>query len=238
MSAFCVRRSEFGANDHVGWNPFHIPKYGICYKCCNINVICYIIPYSGIWNDMPLHPQDIVVLLKLVANRDGSKRWTYAELGKDLLMSASQVFRSVDRAEAARLLSAPSIATAPKLAEELPLTWMFPNSNNLKEFLIHGVKYSFPVERGGPTRGTPTAEAAPPLNQMLVQDFPLPPVWPNPAGLFRGIAFSPLHKTVPQVAMRDPKLYELLALVDAIREGRAREREIAIRELTARIDSR
>ncbi len=38
--------------------------------------------------------------------------------------------------------------------------------------------------------------------------------------------------------MRDPKLYELLALVDAIREGRAREREIAIRELTAKIDSR
>ena len=30
---------------------------------------------------------------------------------------------------------------------------------------------------------------------------------------------------------------ELLALVDAIREGRAREREIAIRELTARIDA-
>jgi hypothetical protein len=37
--------------------------------------------------------------------------------------------------------------------------------------------------------------------------------------------------------LKDRKLYELLALVDAIREGRAREREIAIRELTARIDS-
>jgi hypothetical protein len=37
--------------------------------------------------------------------------------------------------------------------------------------------------------------------------------------------------------LRDPKLHELLALVDAIREGRAREREIAIQELTKRIDS-
>jgi len=36
--------------------------------------------------------------------------------------------------------------------------------------------------------------------------------------------------------MKDPKLYELLALVDAIRAGRAREREIAARELSARID--
>jgi hypothetical protein len=40
-----------------------------------------------------------------------------------------------------------------------------------------------------------------------------------------------------QAALQDPKLYELLALVDAIREGRARERELAIRELTARIDA-
>jgi len=92
------------------------------------------------------------------------------------------------------------------------------------------------VERGGPTRGTPTAEAAPPLNQIVAQDFPFPPVWPDPTGLVRGIAFSPLHKTVPQAAKGDDGLYQLLALLDAIREGRAREREIAIRELTARID--
>jgi hypothetical protein len=38
--------------------------------------------------------------------------------------------------------------------------------------------------------------------------------------------------------MHDRELYEFLALLDAIREGRAREREIAIRELTARIDSK
>ena len=187
---------------------------------------------------MPLHPQDVVVVLKLVANRGASRRWSYADLGKDLFMSGSQVFRSVARAEAARLLSAPTLPSTPEMRDALPTTWMLPNNSNLKEFLIHGVKYSFPVERGGPTRGTPTAEAAAPLNQILAQDFPLPPVWPNPAGLLRGIAFSPLYKNVPQAALRDQKLYELLALVDAIREGRAREREIAMRELTARIDSK
>lgn len=187
---------------------------------------------------MSLHSQDVVVLLKLLANRDGSKRWTYADLGRDLFMSASQVFRSVSRAEVARLLSAPAVPSPPGLEEESTRVWLWPNNNNLKEFLIHGVKYAFPVERGGPTRGIPTAEAAAPLNQHFSQDFPLPPVWPHAAGPFRGIAFSPLYKSVPQAAMRDPKLYELLALVDAIREGRAREREIAIRELTAKIDSR
>ena len=186
---------------------------------------------------MPLHPQDVVVLLKLVANRDASKRWTYAELGKDLFMSASQVFRSIGRAEMARLLMAPVIPTSPDDGEQSPGGMLWPNNNNLKEFLIHGVKYAFPVERGGPTRGLPTAEATGPLNRQFPQDFPLPPVWPYAEGPFRGIAFSPLYKNVPQAALRDPKLYELLALLDAIREGRAREREIAIRELTARIDA-
>ena len=52
----------------------------------------------------------------------------------------------------------------------------------------------------------------------------------------RGTGFSPLYENVPKVAMLNPSLYELLALLDAIRDGRAREREIAIRELSARID--
>lgn len=188
---------------------------------------------------MTLHPQDVVVVLKLIANRDASKRWTYAELGKDLFMSASQVFRSVDRAEMAHLLVAPLIPTPPESGEQLPGGMLWPNHNNLKEFLIYGLKYAFPAQRGGLTRGIPTAEAASPLNQHLAQeDFLLSPVWPHADGPLRGIGFTPLYKNAPQASLRDSKLYELLALVDAIREGRSREREIAIRELTARIDSR
>lgn len=173
------------------------------------------------------------MLLKLVAS--DSQRWSYAKLGEHLGMSASHVFASVARAEASRLLSVP-----PPNIGRVAGTSLFakPNLGNLTEFLVHGVKYCFPVERGGRTRGIPTADAAPPLNQHFPpEDFPLPPVWPYPEGPARGIAFSPLYKNVPQAALRDSKLYELLALVDAIREGRAREREIAIRELTARIDS-
>lgn len=189
---------------------------------------------------MELRPQDVVVVLKLLTT-EGSP-WSYAKLGEDLAMSASHVFASVDRARTSHLLDFAAIAPrarTPRVARQtrdrqavLPR----PNRSNLKEFLIHGVKYAFPVERGGPTRGIPTAEAARPLDRHFPQHFPLPPVWPYAEGPLRGIAFSPLYKNVPQAALRDSKLYELLALVDAIREGRAREREIAIRELTARID--
>jgi hypothetical protein len=40
---------------------------------------------------------------------------------------------------------------------------------------------------------------------------------------------------VPDAARSDPKLYELLALVDAIRVGRARERKLAESELEKRL---
>jgi hypothetical protein len=180
-----------------------------------------------------LRPQDIVVVLKLLEKRQ--QAWTYAKLGEELFMSASQVFRSVDRAEVARLLDTRSLPPPPGWAADHPISW--PNRGNLKEFLVHGVKYAFPVQRGGLVRGIPTAHAAPPLNQHIAESFEPPPVWPCAEGSARGTEFSPLYRNVPKASQRDPKLYELLALVDAIRDGRAREREIAIRELTSRIDS-
>jgi hypothetical protein len=65
----------------------------------------------------------------------------------------------------------------------------------------------------------------------------MPPVWPYPEGPVRGIAFAPLHKNVPQAALADARLYELLALSDALREGRARERKLAAAELERRISA-
>jgi len=37
--------------------------------------------------------------------------------------------------------------------------------------------------------------------------------------------------------MKDPSLHELLALVDALRVGRAREKELALKELKKRLKS-
>jgi hypothetical protein len=105
----------------------------------------------------------------------------------------------------------------------------------VEEFLLHGVKYAFPARRGEATRGRPTAYAAPPLNATIAAGEELPPVWPDPTGEVRGVTFEPLHKSAPKAVERDPSLYELLALLDALRDGRARERAIAERELSARL---
>ena len=54
----------------------------------------------------------------------------------------------------------------------------------------------------------------------------------------RGQGIAPLYESVPLAAAKDQQLYELLALVDALRVGRARERALAIGELESRIGSK
>ncbi len=181
--------------------------------------IFYILEYR-MNPESNLRSQDVVLLLKLLAHPDDE--WTYADLGNSLGFSASQAYLSVNRAAGAGLLNYPA-----------PQNTL--NRANLREFLIHGVKYAFPVHRGTLTRGIPTAYAAPPLNREIQNSSEPPPVWPSPQGTVRGLELSPLYKTVPQAAQNDPDLYELLALVDAIRDGRARERDLAIKELSKRI---
>jgi hypothetical protein len=105
----------------------------------------------------------------------------------------------------------------------------------LEEFLIHGLKYAFPAEHADVTRGVPTSYAAEPLKSKIAMSNDLPPVWPWPEGDTRGLGLEPLYKKVPQAALRDSQLYELLALVDAIRDGRARERKIAQEDLVRRL---
>jgi hypothetical protein len=104
-----------------------------------------------------------------------------------------------------------------------------------EEFLLHGLKYVFPPKRGEVTRGVPTSYAAPPLDKRIAPGTELPPVWPLADGRQRGVALEPLHRSAPAAALRDRTLYELLALIDAVREGRARERKLAKDELIHRL---
>ena len=172
---------------------------------------------------MELSPQDVLVALKL-ALHPVKERPTYAKLAYDLAMSSSEVHYAVRRAKAARLV------------HELD-SGLSADRRALLEFLIHGVKYAFPAQRGAMTRGTPTGYAAPPLNSEFAPDSDPPPVWPDPDGLVRGMEFRPLFRSVPKAAKNDAKLYEMLALVDAIRDGRARERRLAEKELTKRLST-
>ena len=161
-----------------------------------------------------------MVVLKLCSYE--RKRPPMSMVAADLNMSPSEIHAAIKRLQQARLLH------GPELQEK-------PNISALEEFLLHGAKYAFPAEHGQVTRGVPTSFAAPPLKDEIASPDELPPVWPWPEGETRGVALDPLYRTAPAAALRDPVLYELLALVDAIRDGRARERKIAEKELIRRL---
>ena len=169
---------------------------------------------------MMLKPQDVVILLKLVAIE--KKNWSFSSLSTALYMSPSEVHAGIHRGIAARLASKTSDRINPAI-------------RSLEEFLIHGLRYVFVPDRGEITRGMPTLHAGPPLSQMLVSSSDPPPVWPDPKGNVRGQSFSPLYKSVPKAAGQDRQLYELLVLADAIRGGRQRERELGIKEIQKRL---
>jgi hypothetical protein len=105
----------------------------------------------------------------------------------------------------------------------------------LAEFTLHGAKYTFPGLRLPLAVGVPTSHSAPAFAGVFAPgstDF----VWPHPNGSVRGVGVEPLHPSVPFAAMQDEKLYELLALFDALRVGKARERNMATERLLALID--
>jgi len=170
---------------------------------------------------LPLKPQDVLVLLKLAVGGRGA---SYQKLANELFMSSSEVHEALKRAVKSQLVT--------KIGSEMRLV-----RPALIEFLVHGIRYVFPAECGGLTRGMPTASAVEPLLQQLVGGSELPPVWPDPEGAVQGLAFSPLYRSVPQAARSDAALYELLALVDAVRGGDARERQLAQKELEERLST-
>lgn len=167
-----------------------------------------------------LKPQDVVVLLKIVVR--GPAPWSYGALALDLGMSASEVHAGVRRAVDSGLL-------------HVNEGWGVPDAAGLDEFLVSGVRYVWPAVLGGMTLGMPTAAAAAPLNGLLPAVDDPPTVWPDAGGNVRGIAFEPLYRCVPAAAGRDPALYEMLALVDAIRAGPDRARDVAVRQLRRRL---
>lgn len=170
-----------------------------------------------------LRPQDLVVLLRLALERGPAP--TYAALSAELGMTASEVHGAVERAVVARLAHKDTGGKATVVFAALRL------------FIQHGACYCFPVTRGSLTRGMPTGYAAPPLKDLIVPGTDPLPVWPHKDGTVRGIALYPLYPSVPDAAGRNPALYELLVLFDAVRGGSARERALAVDLLEKRLQA-
>jgi len=163
-----------------------------------------------------MKPQDIVILLKIAALE--TDNWQQKPLAEALGMSQSEVSQSVARSQYAGLL----FGSGKQVMKSA-----------LLDFLQFGLTYVFPQKPGPVVRGIATAHSAMPLSQYIegAESY----VWPHAKGNVRGHGIVPLYKSVPEAALNDTKLYELLALSDALRIGKAREKAFAMEELKKRM---
>ena len=165
---------------------------------------------------LTLKPLDIAVLLKVIT-ADGP--WTATSLAKEMYLSPSEVYSAFQRAERAKLFD------SDRKVVKIPA---------LEEFIFHGLQYVFLGDQGTLTRGMPTSIAAPPLVFEHFDEPEIPPIWPHPMGTKRGYSIEPLYKHAADAAAADSRFYELLALTDAVREGKPRVKNLATIEMQKR----
>lgn len=166
-----------------------------------------------------LRPLDVAVLLKLTLPEAGES--SFQKLASDLHIASSEVYGAVKRARLSGLMQHDGRKKV--------------NRSGLLELLGHGIRYVYPASRGELTRGVATSFAAEPLRSVIHDGGVEVPVWPHLLGKVRGYSFEPLYKHAAEAALADPAFYELLSLADALRDGRVRERKIALEILSKRL---
>lgn len=166
-----------------------------------------------------LQPVDVLVVAKIAAHPQAAP--SVRKLGEELGISKSAVAYSLRRlGELSLIEDAGGHRRINKIA--------------LCECLEHAVRWIAPAKIGDYELGLLTAHASTVLAPKFAGDDD-PVVMPLAHGPDRGRAVTPLHPLAPAAAARDAKLHELLALVDAFRVGRARDRQVAAAELRARL---
>ncbi len=164
-----------------------------------------------------MRPQDIVVLLKIIAIKHDD--WYNSDLAQSLKISPSEISEVLNRCKIAGLIDSKKRKV---------------NINSFMEFLVNGLKYVFPAEPGAIVKGIPTAHSASPINEHISNGADVY-VWASAKGTHRGQAIEPLFKSIPQIVQEDTLFYELLTIIDTIRVGRVREIKIAKEELEKRL---
>ena len=190
-----------------------------------------------------LKPQDVVLLLKLLANPEHLK-WSQAHMAMHLCVSVSEINSGIKRLISARLLQIahPVLVNLAGIEKRVQSKQQIgrlyqPVLEACKEFIISGVKYMFPVQLGEMTAGVVTSYAAPVMKGYTTLENDPVPVWPYAGGHQRGMSLAPLYLSVPKSMDQfpDTQFYELLCLVDVLRQGNCREYVKAVELLKERI---
>jgi len=163
-----------------------------------------------------LKPQDAAFLVKLLTKNTND--WRQVDLADEMCLSQGEIAKMRQRLERAGLVFGQQ-----------------PNRASALEFLVHAVKYVFPAQIGALAVGVPTGISSPSHQKMVSQFGEDIYVWPSILGQKRGQMIKPLYPQLAEAALKDQEFYDLMAAVEILRVGRARERKMAEQYLERRI---
>src|SRR5688572_12825807 len=121
-----------------------------------------------------IRPQDVVVLLKIISLERSGKTWMKKDLAESLNLANSEITNVFDRLKYTGLIM-------PGVNRVQHLTFY--------EYLVFGLKATFPPLVGTETRGFLTGSGAIPESNISGSDF----VWPHEKGKSRGTSIVPLY---------------------------------------------
>ena len=124
-----------------------------------------------------MRPQDIVILLKIIAK--GDNPWQNKDLAAELYISPSEISESLNRSAMAGLIDADQRKKVYR--------------QSLMEFLEHGLHYVFPAIPGTLVTGIYTAHSHP-FMQLEFKTESLHYVWPYAKGEVIGLSIQPFYK--------------------------------------------
>jgi hypothetical protein len=161
-----------------------------------------------------LRPSDVVVALQLTISPSAQ----FQQLAESTGISAGECHNAVRRLRLSGLV----------LPEERSAS-----SDAMHQFVVQGLPFAFPSIVGPGIMGVVTAHSSPAFRGII--ESPDHFVWADADGPVRGQSLIPLFPGAPALASRNPPLYELLTIVDALRVGTTRVRKVAAELLAARL---
>lgn len=163
-----------------------------------------------------LKPQDVALLVKLLAYK--SETWRQVDIAQELGLSQGEIAKSLSRLSKAGLINEKRV-----------------NRSSALEFILHAIKYVFPVEVGALAVGVPTGISAPIHEKMVVQSDEDVYVWALAKGKKRGQLIKPFYPNLAEAVLKDSEFYGLMSAIEILRVGRARERKLAEQYLERKI---
>jgi hypothetical protein len=149
-----------------------------------------------------IRPQDIVVLLKIVSLAKDKKDWLKKDLADSLNLANSEITKVFERLKFTGLIVGTRV-----------------QSLTFYEYLIYGLKATFPPFIGPEVRGLLTGSGALPESNIAGSDY----VWAHADGKTKGTSITPLYSEVVFASGDDHNLYLALSACEMLRVGRVRE---------------